>query len=316
MKTLPLGNTGEEVSALCLGCMRLGWYTDKETSIKLMDQYVEAGGTFLDTANMYGRGGPNFDDPTGEISENLLGEWMKARGNRQELFVATKVGVQHGDVPRGLQGDLIIAECEKNLKRLGIDTIDLYYAHADDRNTPLEEMMGAFDKLVKAGKVRYLGVSNFRLWRIVEAQWVAQTHNWAKFCCVQQRYTYLRSKPGASFGNQIEMSSDMIEYAKEMNMGLLAYSPLLSGSYTRDDRKPQDQYSGQDSDARLATLNVVAEELGATPNQVVLAWMLQSDPPVIPLVAVSKPVHLSEDLGALDVQLSVDQMDRLNKASG
>ncbi len=316
MKTLPLGNTGVEVSALCLGCMRFGWYTDKETSIKLMDQYVDAGGTFLDTANMYGRRGSNMDQPTGEVSELLLGEWMKERGNRQDLFIASKVGVQHGDVPRGLPAKLIEEECDKSLKRLGVDTIDLYYAHADDRNTPLEEMMEAFDKLVKAGKVRFLGVSNFRLWRVVEAQWISQTNGWAKFCCVQQRYTYLRSKPGASFGNQIELTQDMIEYAKIKDLALLAYSPLLTGSYTRDDRAPNDQYIGPDSVARLAILNKVAQELGVTPNQVVLAWMLQSDPPVIPLAAMSRQEHLTENLGALEVTLSNEQMDRLNNASG
>ena len=316
MKKLPLGKTGEEVSALCLGCMRLGWYTEKETSIKLMDQYIEAGGTFLDTANMYGYGGPKMDVRTGEVSERLLGEWMKARGNRQNIFLASKVGVEHGDVPRGLGADLIEKECEKSLRRLGVETIDLYYAHADDRNTPLEEMMGAFDKLIKAGKVRYLGVSNFRLWRIVDAQWIAQTHNWADYCCVQQRYSYLRSKPGASFGNQIEMNRDMIEYAGETNMGLLAYSPLLAGSYTRSDRELQEQYAGTDSEARLTELKAVAQETGATANQVVLAWMLQSDPPVIPLVAVSKPEHLAENLGALEVTLSDEQMARLNGASG
>jgi aryl-alcohol dehydrogenase-like predicted oxidoreductase len=296
--------------------MRLGWYTDKETSIELLDQYVEAGGTFLDTANIYGRGGPNMDDPTGEVSELLLGEWMKERGNRQQLFLASKVGVQHGDVPRGLPGDLIEAECEKSLRRLGVDTIDLYYAHADDRNTPLEEMMAAFDRLVKAGKVRFLGVSNFRLWRIVEAQWVAKTQDWASFCCVQHRYTYLRGKPGASFGNQIEMTPDMIEYGKLKDMALLAYSPLLTGAYTRTDRAPGDQYAGPDSEARLKVLNAVTKETGATANQVILAWMLQSDPPVIPLAAASKKEHLAENLGALEVVLTDEQMERLNSASG
>ncbi len=316
MKMLPLGNTGVEVSALCLGCMRFGWYTDEESSIRLMDQYLDAGGTFLDTANIYGRGGPNMDEPTGEVSELLLGKWMKERGNRQDLFLASKVGVQHGNVPRGLRADLIEAEFEKSLRRLGVETIDLYYAHADDRNTPLEEMMEAFDRLVKAGKVRFLGVSNFRLWRIVEAQWVAQTHGWAAYSCIQQRYTYLRGKPGTSFGNQIELTPDTIEYSREKNLGLLAYSPLLMGSYTRSDRKPIDQYNGPDSDARLAALHAVAQEVGATANQVVLAWMLKSDPPVIPLVAVSKEAHLAENLGALKVELSDEQMSRLNGAAG
>ena len=176
--------------------------------------------------------------------------------------------------------------------------------------------MAAFDRLKKAGKVRFLGVSNLLLCLIVEAQWVAQTHNWETFCCVQHRYSYLRSKPGASFGNQIEMTPDMIEYARAKDMGLLAYSPLLRGSYTRADRELNEQYPGPDSEARLAALNAVAQEIGVTANQVVLAWMLQSDPPVIPLVAASSPTHLTENLGALAVELSDEQMARLNNASG
>lgn len=316
MKKLPLGNTGVDVSVLSLGCMRLGWRPDKEASMGLMDQYVEAGGTFLDTANIYGFSGPNLDIHTGEVSELLLGEWMKARGNRQEMFVASKVGVQHGDVVRGLTAELIETGCNDSLKRLGVDTIDLYYAHADDRNTPLEEMMEAFDRLVKAGKVRFLAVSNFRLWRIVEAQWISGNHNWASFCAVQHRYSYLRSKPGANFGNQIEMTSDMIEYAKEKNICLLAYSPLLGGAFTRSDVEPGEQYTGADGQARLAALNAVAKEVGATPNQVVLAWMLKSDPPVIPVVAASRTEQMTENLGALAVELSDEQMERLNTATG
>jgi aryl-alcohol dehydrogenase-like predicted oxidoreductase len=185
----------------------------------------------------------------------------------------------------------------------------------DDRITPLEETMEAFDRLVKAGKVRYIGASNFLAWRLEKARSVSQANNWAQYCCIQQRYSYLRPKPGASFGAQIAANDDLLDYCRSENVTLLAYSPLLNGAYTRPDRDYQEQYIGPDSDARLATLRAVAEETGATANQIVYAWMMHSDPPVIPLMAASTDEQMKENLGALDITLSAEQMEKLNKAS-
>lgn len=277
-----------------------------------MDQYADAGGFFLDTANIYSFWLPGFE---GGESETVLGKWLQARQNRSRLFIATKLGFAYQDVERGLRADQIERECEKSLKRLQTDVIDLYYAHVDDRNTPLEETMEAFDRLIKAGKVRYIGASNFLAWRLEKARWVSRTSNWAEYRCIQQRYTYLRPKPGASFGAQISANDDLLDYCRSEGITLLAYSPLLNGAYTRADRDFQEQYRGPDSDARLATLHVVAAETGATANQIVYAWMMQSEPPVIPLMAASTDEQMKENLGALDIALSVEQMDRLNKAS-
>jgi aryl-alcohol dehydrogenase-like predicted oxidoreductase len=292
--------------------MYFGSSTDKETSYRLLDQYVDSGGSFLDTANIYARWVPGFE---GGESESLLGEWMRERKNRSQMFIASKVGFEYSGVERGLRARQIEQECEKSLKRLGVDSIDLYYAHVDDRNTSLEESLAAFDRLVQAGKVRLIGASNFLAWRLEEARWVSRTNEWVEFCCVQQRYSYVRPKPGASFAPQIATNDDLLDYCTGRDITMLAYSPLLSGAYTRTDRPLQDQYLGADTVARLKTLGVVAEEVGATQNQVVLAWMVQSDPAVIPLVAASTVEQMEENLGVLSVELSTEQLKRLNQTS-
>lgn len=312
MRTVSLGNTGAEVSVFCLGTMHFGSRTDKETSYRLLDQYVEAGGSFLDTANNYAMWVPGY---VGGESETLLGDWMRERKNRAQMFIATKVGFDYPGVERGLRAHQIETECEKSLSRLGIDTIDLYYAHRDDRNTPMEETIKAYDRLIRAGKVRFIGASNFLAWRLEEARWVSQTHGWAEYCCIQQRYSYIRPKPGASFDPQIAANDDLLDYCRTRGIRMLAYSLLLSGAYTRADRAFPEQYLGPDTDARLAALKVISEEVGATANQVVLAWMVQSDPVVIPLVGASAVDQLEESLGALAIELSADQMARLNNAS-
>ena len=174
MKKVTLGKTDLDVSVLCLGTMHFGSRDDESTSYAMLDQYVEGGGNLLDTANMYacwvGQGGE---------SETLLGKWMKERRNRDKLVIASKVGLAYQDVPKSTKPELIEAECEKSLRRLGIDVIDLYYAHCDDRDTPLEAQLDAFDKLVRAGKVRYIGASIFRAWRLADAAGISRAHGWA-----------------------------------------------------------------------------------------------------------------------------------------
>ncbi len=312
MRTVPLGNTGARVSAFCLGTMHFGSRTDKETSFGILDRYLEAGGTFLDTANNYAMWVPGY---MGGESETLLGEWMRERENRDELFIATKVGFDYPGVDHGLKTYQIMTERRKSLNRLGVDSIDLYYAHRDDRNTPLTETMETFNKLVTSGEVRYIGASNYSAWRLEEARWVSRTHGWPEFCCIQQRYSYIRPKLGATFYPQIAADEDLIDYCRARGMTLLAYSPLLNGAYTRPDRSFPEQYLGPDTDARLVALKAVAEEVGATANQVVYAWLTQSDPPVIPLVGASTVEQLGENLGALEVKLSREQVKHLDDAS-
>jgi aryl-alcohol dehydrogenase-like predicted oxidoreductase len=230
------------------------------------------------------------------------------------MFVATKVGFAYPGVDCGLKAYQIETECEKSLKRLGIESIDLYYAHLDDRATPLDETLAAFDHLIERGKVRFVGASNFRAWRIEEAHWISQRHGWAEYCCVQQRYSYLRPNPGARFDPQVAATEDLLDYCRTRRLTLLAYSPLLKGAYVRADRPLPQQYAGSDTDGRLAVLRSVAVDVGATVGQVVFAWMMQSTPVVIPLLAASTIDQMQENLAAPNVKLSAENLARLNSA--
>jgi len=311
MKTIPLGNTGENVSVLCLGAMYFGTKQDEQTSFRLLDAYMDAGGSFIDSANIYAHW---IDGYHGGESEELLGRWIKARTNRSRVFLATKVGFEYADVPRGLTPALIQAECEKSLKRLGVEVIDLYYAHVDDPNTPLEASLTAFDQLVKQGKVRYIGASNYTAWRLEEARWISQTNGLAEYCCLQQRHTYLQPRHGASFSPQKHINDDLLDYACHRPITLLGYSVLLSGGYTQPEKYDFSDYQGAHTDARLAVLRQVAAEKGVSINQVVLAWMLNNNPRVLPLIAASTLEQLHENLEALDVAMSEEDIRRLNQA--
>ncbi|MBI1258219.1 MAG: aldo/keto reductase [Chloroflexi bacterium] len=313
MKTQPLGATGIEVSTMCLGAMFFGTRTPKDASHRVLDRYLDAGGTFIDTANIYASWVPGF---VGGESETLLGDWMRVRGNRSELFIASKVGFGYPGVEIGLSAQQIEDECNKSLKRLGVETIDLYYGHVDDRKTPLEETLQAFDKLVRAGKVRFVGASNYRAWRLEKAKTLAEVNGWTAFCCVQQRYTYLPLRHGGDIGRQVMTNEDLLDYCRSTDMTLLAYSVLLAGAYTRSDRPVPEAFADAESGQRLALLSQVAQELGATANQVVLCWAMQSSPAILPLIAASSEAQLDENLGALDLRLSDDQMQRLNQAVG
>jgi len=238
-----------------------------------------------------------------------------ARGNRERIFVATKVFNEYPGAERGLGARQIETECEKSLQRLRTDTIDLYYAHTDDRETPLEETLETFDRLVRAGKVRFLGASNFRAWRLEQSREVSRQHGWASYCCVQQRYSYMRPKPGAEFHPWTPPATDdLLDFCRNNPVPLIAYSPLMKGAYDRADRAFPAEYTGPDADARLAALRAVAEEVGAKPTQVVLAWMLHSTPPVIPLFSASTVEQLQSNLQAVEVKLTAEQMERLNTA--
>jgi len=312
MEILRLGHSGIAVSEICLGILPYGTKVDRDTAFALLDAYYEAGGRFIDTANNYSMwhaGG------IGTESETVLGEWPRARGNRNELVIATKVGFNRADRGPSLSRQTIQEEIAGSLERLGVDTIDLYYAHADIRSDAIEETLGAFDSFVKSGAVRAIGCSNYRAWRIAEARAVSDAAGWASYCCVQQRHTYLRPRPGASFGAQTSSNEDLLDYCREHDdFRLLAYSPLLNGAYTREDREVGAQYRGADFDDRIATLHEVAREVGATPNQVIYAWLLQGSPATIPLTAPTSVAQLEENLASLDVRLSEDQITRLGTA--
>lgn len=315
MKQVALGVTGERVSALALGCMYFGTRTDHATSVRLLDHYLDAGGRFLDTANNYAFW---FGGASGGESETLLGTWLRERGNREQLFIASKVGAMP-TVPgggfgtaEGLSARSIEAAVEGSLERLGTEYLDLYYAHIDDREVPLAETLGAFDQLVRSGKVRHIGCSNLTAARLSEALALSRKHGYASYSCIQQRYSYLQPRAEVDFGVQVVADEALLEVCRTQNMTLLAYSPLLGGAYTRAEVPLPDAYRSAASEGRLAALKAVAAETGRSPNQVVLAWLQQGSPTALPVIAASTPEQLADNLGVLGLTLTPQQLRALD----
>jgi aryl-alcohol dehydrogenase-like predicted oxidoreductase len=311
MKKSKLGKSNLEVSALVLGTDLIGSKIDRAASFALFDFYRSKGGNFLDTANFYASWLPGFQ---GGESESTIGAWMKERGNRDEMVISSKLAFDYPGCQGGLNAAEIERECEKSLRRLQTDRIDLYYSHRDDRDTAHEETMKAFDQLIRAGKVRAIGASNLPVWRIAQANAVAQANHWNQYSVVEQRYTYLRPRYGADFGPQIFLNEDLKDYARFAGIALIGYSVLLQGAYTRPDRQLPAQFAGPDSDDRLRALQAVASETGRSPNQVLIAWMRQSTPAILPIIAGSRVEQLAENISALDLTLPDDQMLRLTSA--
>ncbi|MEU6808266.1 aldo/keto reductase [Streptomyces sp. NPDC046831] len=313
------GETGLDAGALCLGAMHFGTTTDEATAFAVLDRFLEAGGTFVDTANTYAFWA---DGGTGEESEALIGRWLSSRGVRDRMVLATKVGALPVplDAPwpqaaEGLSAEVIRRQAEASLKRLGTDRIDLYYAHIEDRRTPLEETVAAFGELVERGSVRLLGCSNHAAWRIERARALAREAGVAGYTCVQQRATYLRPRPGADFGANPHVSEEVLDYVgSEPDLTLLGYSTLLGGALSHADRPVPEQYDHPGTPARLSVLGQVADEVGATRNQVALAWLMQGSPSVLPVLGVSSVAQLDECLGALDLELDAGLLNRLNAA--
>ena len=308
MKSIRLNGTELNVSMFCLGTMNFGSRDDRAVSYAMLDQYVEGGGNFLDTANNYavwiGEGGE---------SETMLGRWMHERGNRGNMIVASKAGCPTQDAPMSSKPEHILAECDRTLKRLQTDYLDLYYYHLDDRSVPLDVQLETMDQLTRSGKVRYIGASNFKAWRLAEAAAVSKANDYPAFCCVQQRHTYLRPRVDARFGAQVSSNDDLLEYCRERGLQLVAYASLLSGAYSRDDRRIQKQYRHKDSDARMAALLEAAHATAATPNQVLLAWLTGRG--IIPVTGASTAEQMMESLAGFDLSISVELLDRLDAAA-
>ncbi|KOX18782.1 oxidoreductase [Saccharothrix sp. NRRL B-16348] len=305
-----------EVSALALGTLPFGKGVDQETSFAIMDRFAEAGGTFLDTANNY----VFWDGGTGDESERMVGRWLAARGNRDEMVVATKVGARPLtpgtglENAEGLAGHTVRRAAAASLERLGVDHIDLYYSHIEDRRVTFEDTLGGFASLVDAGKVREIGASNHATWRFDRARTVSRDNGWPVYTAVQQRYSYLRPRPNVKLpeGGHVHMTDELLDYAaSEGDVTLVAYSALLAGRYR--DKPLGEEYDHPGTTRRLAVLHEVAAELGATVNQVVLAWLLRQD--IIPLVGATSVAQLEETLGALEIKLDDDQVDRLDSAA-
>jgi len=331
MQTVELGRTGRPVSALALGAMQMGSETPEDEARTILDRYTELGGSFVDTADCY----EWWANPGshGGHSEELLGRWMRDRGNRDEVFLATKgSGMPRWDERlwtadgtadwalasrtfAGAGADALRAALDGSLRRLGTDHVDLYYVHVDDLATPLEETLEALAGLVRAGKVRHLGWSNVRTWRLEAIRQLCERHGWPAPVAVQQQHSYLRPRPGADHTSIV--TTEQWEYLERHDdLTLVAYSPILKGTYDRDDSKPiLASYDGEDARARRAAVRAVAAELGATGNQTVLAWMMhRPGPRVVPLIGPRTPDQFEDLARALEVKLTAEQLERLDTA--
>lgn len=312
MKKVQLGNTEIKVSQMGLGCLYFGARDSKEKSFRRMDQYLAAGGNFFDTANMYSHW--ISDNTRGGESEKMIGKWLQVRNNRSEVIIASKVGFPYPGTEYGTSKKQIKAEFHKSLKRLGTDYIDLYYAHTDDFDTSMEETLEAFNELITEGKVRAIGASNFKAWRLERARQIAKRNHWQSYSVIQQRYSYLRPKSGWNFGNQVAANQDLFEYVKDTGISLVAYSPLLQGAYTNPRKEFKEHYQGPDTEKRLAVLDEIVAETGATRNQLVYYWLMHRDPDAIPLIAATTDEQFEEAIGSLELDLSQEMIKAMTEA--
>src|SRR5271156_2176747 len=307
-----LGPSGLRVSPLCLGAMTfgedLGWGTSVEESQQIIDRYIELGGNFIDTANFYTR----------SHSEKIIGDHIGQHSARRDrLVIATKFSgnLYPGDPNGGGSGrKSLISACENSLRRLQTDYIDLYWLHIWDANTPIEETMAALDDLVRAGKVRYLGVSDTAAWKIVEANLIARFRGWSAFVGLQIEYSLLERT----------VEQDLVPMAGELGLGITPWSPLksgvLSGKYTRHnagqikaDRGPfAEGHLNEKAYAIVDELSIIAKAHESTVARVALAWV-QAQPGVTStIIGARRLAQLEDNLKALEVKLSAEEFDRLD----
>jgi len=311
-----LGRTGLKVSALCLGTMQWGWTADEQTAFAVMDTFAERGGNFLDTADFYSRWIPGHK---GGESEEIIGHWMQSRRNRDSMIVATKVRQPMGPAPndQGLSRKHIFGAVEASLMRLQTDYIDLYQMHAYDADTPIDETLKALDDLQRAGKVRYVGASNYPAWRLVEALWSADVHHTVRFDSLEPHYNLVHRQ---------EFEQDLKTVCEQYQIGVIPYSPLakgfLSGKYRRGETTASmyaetvsKRYDHDDMWRILEVVREIAEEIDSTPSAVSLAWLLAQPVITAPIVGANSVEQLEHNLAAVEVTLTAEQLLGLDKAS-
>lgn len=311
MDYVRLGNTGMQVSRICLGCMGFGdaarwvhkWVLDEEASRPVIRRALELGINFFDTANVYSIG----------RSEEILGNALKDFAKRDDVIIATKVFSRMHDGPNGagLSRKAILSEVDNSLRRLRTDYIDLYQIHRWDYQTPIEETMEALNDVVRSGKVRYLGASAMYAWQFQKALFVSDRRGWARFVSMQNHMNLIYR----------EEEREMMPLCREEKIGVIPYSPLASGRLARDMSTEQTLRSETDQVARMkydATADAdrlvvervaeVAARLGVRRTHVALAWLLQKSPVTAPIVGATKIAHLEEAIGALAVTLSSEDV--------
>ncbi len=312
-----LGKTGLKVSELCLGAMTFGREATESESIDMMNTFVEAGGNFIDTADVYTRG----------VSEEIVGRWIKTK-LRDQVVVATKVRFTMGDGVNdvGVSRKHILSGVEASLRRLGTDYLDLYQVHCWDNGTPLEETLSTLDGLVKSGKVRYVGVSNYTGWQLQKAIDLSKAHHWEGFISLQPLYNLL--------DRALEL--ELVPVCLNEGLGIIPWSPLrggwLSGKYKRgmtappentrvDDASKRgwseswDAYNNERTWSILDVLFRISEETGKSPAQVALRWLVQMPGVTAPIIGARTRRHLDDNIGAVGWSLTDEQMRHLTEIS-
>jgi len=312
MDVRTLGGSDLRTPRLVLGGNVFGWTARGEEAFAILDRFVAAGGTMIDTADVYSAWVPGHK---GGESETFIGEWLKRRGRRDNVLIATKVGMLPGEGGEKLEPARIAAAAEASLQRLGTH-IDLYYAHQDDEQTPLADTLGAFDALVKAGKVRAIGASNYSAARLNEALDISGREGLARYEVLQPEYNLMVRE---------NFEGDRQQTCLDRNVGVLPYFGLASGFLTGKYRSEADKgksVRGGRMDAymtgrgvlMLEALDEIAGETGATPAQIALAWLAARPGVTAPIASATSRAQLDELLGVLTLELSGDQVERLTEA--
>lgn len=315
MEYMRLGNSGLEVSRICLGMMSYGtsewrdWVLDEEESRPFIRRALELGINFFDTADMYSAG----------VSEEVTGRALKDFVPRDEVVIASKVYFPYNDKPNqgGLSRLHIMQAVENSLRRLGTDYIDLYQIHRWDYNTPIEETLAALHDLVKSGKVRYIGASSMYAWQFAKSLYLADLHNWTRFISMQNHYNLVYR----------EEEREMVPLCQDQGVGLIPWSPLargfLSGNRSPEQEAPTTRAASDDFAQQLyyqpedfevvERLVGLADQRGQQPAQIALAWLLNKPMVVAPIIGATKMEHLDSAVEAVDIQLSAEEMQHLEE---
>jgi len=308
-----LGSTDLKIAPLVLGGNVFGWTADRAASFVVLDAFVAGGGTMIDTADAYSAW---VDGHKGGESESMIGEWLKASGKRDDVLIATKVGMLPGEGGEKLAPARIAAAAEASLKRLGTDRIDLYYAHQDDESQPQEAVLEAFGKLVDAGKVRVIGASNFHAARLKSAVEAAKTSDLPRYHVLQPEYNLV---------SRTKFEGELQDYCVVENIGVLPYYGLASGFLTGKYRTKEDL--GQSirggrmgellegtGKAVLDAMDSIVEATGATHAQVALAWLLAQPGITAPIASATSVKQIEDLLPAMTLELTEDQLAALTDA--
>ncbi len=317
MQYVKLGNTGTKVSKVVLGTMQFGWRVDEEKSFEIMDRAIELGINCFDTADIYTSWA---DNSFAGNTEQIIGRWMKDRGTRDDLVLATKLrGNMSDDInDRGLSRRHVNQAITGSLERLQTEWVDLYQIHSFDPDTPIEETLHAMNLLIEDGIVNYLGASNVQPWHFMEALWMADKYGYQRFDTLQPVYNLAR---------RMLVEHEFEKIVRKYRIGVIPYSPLaggfLTGKYRRDAELPetprnkgvQSRYFSEQRWNILDKVLDIAESHGAKPSQVALAWMLSKDFITAPIIGANSVEQLEENLGALELKLGGDEIKQLDEVS-